>query len=1469
MAVVPIQHKVSEELNSDNRDVADLWKDALKAYKGIVGFDLERKFDDVQGMINQGTKEMENFHKFRHNDKKVDKLRSLFAANLDYIEKGAQQLVSAAVPAFPPAAAIGTAVTFMLSACRKVSADYDIVMVFFEDMNSFLQRIVILETRLPKYKAYQNCLMDVFTSFLTMCGFAHKYIELGRFKKWISNLIQGEDSELGGARKKMDLRIRRLQEATEYAILGNTEEIQKMTSELQINQQSHTAMLEEQMQVMNVVRDTTEHIRNDMAKLLRAFEDQQRKDRGSEQRIKTSAAEHKTPPSANGIRNTLPEVIGENHEYQILKETAVADTCSWIFREPEWEKWLNQDAAQHAVLAITGSPGSGKSHIALSIFEKLKQEAEKDASKHTCAAQFYFREQNENLSSFVNGIATVINQVAEQSPPLCELIYAEIVKDNTDINFWSPLDLIQKILGVAFSKTSKNRLLLVFDGIDEIDEDYLPEFAQFLNILNEDELRISCVFTARPEIAIQGSESTPTLSITVTKEKQMEDLRTVIWARMNSLDHLKWFSRYVQQRVADKLEESAPSLLYAEHLLGKLNALGREGAVIRSLERPLPSTLHELYETSIEECIRRTESSYRELVVKLLHWTAFSFRPLTLDEVVSLLRYWVGSSEFDIEDIPAPFAKILQIGGADSDAESRAKMEYRGGWSTAVAELDTSQKSSSSDGIYDDGALSIKFKERSMRGFYLAEPTTPTKTHLQPSEVHRQMFLDCARLIWPKEFDRTEIDENLREYAVSHLITHWRNIDLEKHDVQQRVEAMEALASTFLDLKSFAMVQESKEPIYKEHINEEFFEQLAKWSNILNVVGTQLSTDAAEWWNEVATRPQNCLLHLIQGHIRRLSFATDLRDVWISYLAVRSALTAVHQDTILIDQARKNFESELGDTSDYLDDKQAILGIEGLFKDVQHGSKGYHSLASLLIYFEQVKPAEVTCQKAIDASQTALEKVESLQLMARVHRRTNLQAAYEDILGCLELLEDEDVPTLLRRTVYVTKARIETELGKRDEAAASYAKARSVDPNGLATGDVLEEELQLFEKVPGKKVFMSTLKGWSALERLTWLCWQYDVQSHERVLLPLDVAVETGETAFIIEMYQESIKYLDNVNAAAPMRVDLAYFQIHVRGDLEAARKLLDEVLDSGSTGWPYAVTGESPDKTLSRAINIQSEVLYRLFQDSSDVKYKMELLASLEGLLTRNLPLDVPPISNTSLLYHHIIQARMYFKLGPTIKFQETLESVITASIDALNDEVSWNDWENLMRLATSLQILGGCIRNGNKLERMAQILLSAQFCHLESATGSQEEETKDEGGNDDKDNQGLNKRNEEGGKPINEGDLDDNADQWCFGDCEPRVKFLWWGERTAYRCLVCFDCFLCEDCYHKRKASSNCAERKKATVLCAGDHEYIRGPIKGWKGVVGGKVLIEGEEAVEFSALLQQIEEICKEAWESFWKN
>jgi hypothetical protein len=111
----PEKSALQLRLEGDRRDMGDLWVAALSRYKGIMGFELEQKYKSVQDMIDAGTKEMENFHKWRHNRGKVDRLRTLFTENLDFLEQGSQQLLTAATASFPPAAAIGTALTYLLS----------------------------------------------------------------------------------------------------------------------------------------------------------------------------------------------------------------------------------------------------------------------------------------------------------------------------------------------------------------------------------------------------------------------------------------------------------------------------------------------------------------------------------------------------------------------------------------------------------------------------------------------------------------------------------------------------------------------------------------------------------------------------------------------------------------------------------------------------------------------------------------------------------------------------------------------------------------------------------------------------------------------------------------------------------------------------------------------------------------------------------------------------------------------------------------------------------------------------------------------------------------------------------------------------------------------------------------------------------------------------------------------------------
>lgn len=108
--------------DNNTRDVSDIWADAIRDYRGVSGKELKDRFaqfNGVEAMIRFGGQEMDKFHKFRHDSGKVDKLRGLFSDTMWLIEAGTQQAVAAAVPVFPPAAAIGTALTYMLSVSTR------------------------------------------------------------------------------------------------------------------------------------------------------------------------------------------------------------------------------------------------------------------------------------------------------------------------------------------------------------------------------------------------------------------------------------------------------------------------------------------------------------------------------------------------------------------------------------------------------------------------------------------------------------------------------------------------------------------------------------------------------------------------------------------------------------------------------------------------------------------------------------------------------------------------------------------------------------------------------------------------------------------------------------------------------------------------------------------------------------------------------------------------------------------------------------------------------------------------------------------------------------------------------------------------------------------------------------------------------------------------------------------------------
>lgn len=129
-------------------DIAQDWEEALIEFKKVTGKNLDfGNITNVEEAVRQAEVQQRQFNNFRHDKGQVDKVRSAFSNNIGLIQRvwnGATSIATAA-GAFPPAmpvAPLMMAFTYVFQTFRNISADYDRVLGFFDEMRAFLDRHV-------------------------------------------------------------------------------------------------------------------------------------------------------------------------------------------------------------------------------------------------------------------------------------------------------------------------------------------------------------------------------------------------------------------------------------------------------------------------------------------------------------------------------------------------------------------------------------------------------------------------------------------------------------------------------------------------------------------------------------------------------------------------------------------------------------------------------------------------------------------------------------------------------------------------------------------------------------------------------------------------------------------------------------------------------------------------------------------------------------------------------------------------------------------------------------------------------------------------------------------------------------------------------------------------------------------------------------------------------------------------------
>ena len=223
------------------------------------------------------------------------------------------------------------------------------------------------------------------------------------------------------------------------------------------------------------------------------------------------------------------------------------------------------EAGKLPMLWISGPAGMGKSTLAYTVVKPLQEEFRGDAN--TSVAHFFFREEGERKFP-LEMLRSCALQIAIQDSGYREEAVAEAQAYERpkgeylgDPRLMSSGESMWELLFMArFTKKSGRRLLLVLDGLDEVEEGERNLIKRVLaSVSVAEDMNIQVLFTSDPGVFDLNPEATKTKVFEMTKELMLPDIRAIIIGRIRGLSRLRKLPQRIKNKIVARISKKADS----------------------------------------------------------------------------------------------------------------------------------------------------------------------------------------------------------------------------------------------------------------------------------------------------------------------------------------------------------------------------------------------------------------------------------------------------------------------------------------------------------------------------------------------------------------------------------------------------------------------------------------------------------------------------------------------------------------------------------------------------------------------------------------------------------------------------------------------------------------------------------------------------------------------------------------------
>ncbi|KAI9881508.1 MAG: hypothetical protein M1830_000071 [Pleopsidium flavum] len=311
-----------------------------------------------------------------------------------------------------------------------------------------------------------------------------------------------------------------------------------------------------------------------------------------------------------------------NHVW--AKEKRVPSTGSWFLMSEQFADWKTNP---HSLLWIYGIPGCGKTILCSTIIENVLCQCQHDPAM--AVAYFYFDFNDNEKQQYDKMIRSLITQLSMQCksmPEALESLFSSHRKNGQQPVVSALLATLQQVFQ-EFRET-----FIILDALDECTEkDELLSLIEGLPQRNMGELHI--LVASRREFEFEeGLRPLVTHQVCIQDALIRADIDLLIREHLQNDSRLKRWPVNLRKEIEETLINQAHGMfLWVVCQLNMLRKCQTPIAAQRAL-KTLPTSLDATY----DRILMNIDNEFSKEVFMVLHWLAFSARPVRLEEVAEV-----------------------------------------------------------------------------------------------------------------------------------------------------------------------------------------------------------------------------------------------------------------------------------------------------------------------------------------------------------------------------------------------------------------------------------------------------------------------------------------------------------------------------------------------------------------------------------------------------------------------------------------------------------------------------------------------------------------------------------------------------------------------------------------------------------------------------------------------------------------